>query len=416
MIRLKSMKKGLFKFCFQVCLASIFLSLITRVSIAVADEIVVKRDILQMGSNFTLISKGAFRLRAGTYGDSRPSYSAGPIAISEKDEMLYIAGHSHHFSVGAYSINKNFGFGNIESLPIAENTHPFVKINPINQPQGNANRITGIETYGKQLFVMCDEFYDANKDNEEFLVVFEDNTNLTGTSQVGFFSLDSKSHAAGWMSEIPSPLSKELGSSYFAGSASNLPINGRLSIGPSFFTWSPFDVKNSKPLGSEILTHPLIDYSLNNPLAADAKNETGLNNLWTELSNAVYGFISPDLQYYIVLGYSGGHESGIGYKITQDNGNLCGGYCAIDYSDYYNYYWIYSVDDIKSSLKNDVKPFEIEPVEFGKLPLLDYRYQIIGADFSRRSNLVYLSIKDLDKTQNIYESQPLIWAFELVEN
>lgn len=401
--------------CFKPLSFILFVVIITSLKCANSSEVTVEASTISLGSKFKLKSQGAFRLEAGTHGTSRFGWSAGPIAVAE-DGMIYAAGHVQHYSVGAFILNEDPGFGSIDKLPIAANTQPFVKISPLYTPQKSANRITGIETFDNQLLLMNDEYYDANGNNNEFLTVLENRLNLDNSKQIGFFPITAKSHAAGWMSEIPEPLSKELNALYLAGSASNIPINGRHSIGPSLFTWFPFYLENVKPMGSTVTMAPLIDYSLDNPLHPDLNNKNGSNDLWTELSYAAYGFISPDQTSYIVIGHSGGHESGIRYKITQENNRKCGGFCATDYKDYYNYYWIYSVEDIKKSFSGELQPHEVKPVEYGKLPLLDYRYLIKGADFNRKTNQLYLSTDKVDRTQSKFESQPIIWTFELVEN
>ncbi|MBM89922.1 MAG: hypothetical protein CMQ41_16290 [Gammaproteobacteria bacterium] len=383
---------------------------------ASATPLHVEESSVSLGEQFTLTSKGAYRLKAGTVGISRPAYSAGPIAVSNDDRVLFIAGHAQHFGLGSYLLSDEPGFGDINTLPIAENLSPFVKINPQNKFPGSVNRITGIETLDEHLLVMTDEYYDANTDNNNFLVLLNNNTNLEQAKQVGFFSISAKSHAAGWMSEVPAPLSKELDALYIAGSASNIPINARHSIGPTLFTWFPYFLENVKPKGVTLVMEPLIDYSLDNPLHPNLNNKNGKNDLWTELSYAAFGFISPDQSKYIVIGHSGGHDSGVGYKITQKNGHQCGGYCAIDDKDYYNYFWIYSVSDIKKSFAGAIEPHEVKPIEYGRLPLLNHRHLIKGADFNHRTNHLYLSIDNLDTTQSEYESQPLIWVFELTSN
>ena len=68
--------------------------------------------------------------------------------------------------------------------------------------------------------------------------------------------------------------------------------------------------------------------------------------LWNFLSKARFGFIAPGTSTFVVLGETGGTRSGIGYKITQDNGNLCGGYCAYDHDDDDNAFWLFDVNDI----------------------------------------------------------------------
>ena len=396
---------------------SIVLTLLCSMSVAPAEANLptVGKETVALGTKYELRSVGAFRLKQGTFGSSRFAWTVGPIAITDDDKELYVAGHNHHFSVGAFSLSEGAGIGEISQLPIASNSIPFVKVSPPLKPQGSANRITGLEVLNNQLLVMTDEYYDGNANNSEFLMIFDNRTNLDEAQQLGYFNLSARSHASGWMSKIPAPLSNELGALYLAGSASNIPINGRHSIGPSLFTWFPYFIENSKPAGRPIMMTPLIDYTLENPLHPDLRNTNRDNDIWTELSYAAYGFITPDQKHYVVLGHSGGHEGGIGYKITQENGYRCGGFCAVDFKDYYNHYWIYSIEDVKRANKNEAYPYELRPVEYGKLPLLDYRFLIIGADYNPDSNRLYLSLSGLDRTQNRFESQPVIWVFELLE-
>lgn len=382
---------------------------------AYANTPAVNDEIINVGSQYKLQTLGAYRIKQGKFGSSRFAWTVGPIAVADDDTIIYVAGHAHHFSVGGFSLTAELGLGSVEDLPIAPNVIPFAKVTPPFKPQGSANQITGLEILDQQLLVMSDEYYDADTNNNEFFVLFQDRLNLADSSQLGFFNLSARSHASGWMSKIPEPLATDLGALYLAGSASNIPINGRHSIGPSMFTWFPFYMDNTKPAGRPLVMAPLIDYSLAHPLHPDLNNTQRNNDLWTELSYAAYGFISPNQKHYIVLGYSGGHESGIGYKITQENGYQCGGFCANDYRDYYNHYWIYSVEDIKRSHRGELQPHELRPVEYGRLPFLDHQFLIIGADYNHHSNRLYLSVRGLDKTQNRFESQPIIWVFELLE-
>ena len=78
---------------------------------------------------------------------------------------------------------------------------------------------------------------------------------------------------------------------HYAGASSNLPMNSRLSIGPSLFTWFPYFLDSKENNAKDIVTIPIIDYSLAKPLHNDNYNKTGTNSLWTELSSAVYGFL-----------------------------------------------------------------------------------------------------------------------------
>ncbi len=399
---------------------SLFKGLLLTALMLVANTIVNAADIsnqnVPLGNDFLLKPIGAFRFQEGTIGDSRVAYSVGPIAISEQDSKIYIAGHSHHFAVGEFQLEEIYELGDVDSLPILRSSTPFVKISPTHLIDGSADRITGLEVLDHQLLVMTDEYYDADNNNQENLVVFNDRFNLKKSKQIGFFTLEGRSHVAGWMSKIPSPLSEQLDSIYLAGSASNIPINGRHSIGPSFFTWFPYFLENIEPTVSPILTERLVDYSISNPLHPDEYNKSGNNLLWTSESKAVYGFISPNNKYYIVIGSSGGHNSGLGYKIKQKNGRKCDGPCAYDPKDYYNYFWIYDIDDIISAKQNKIKPYDLRPSQYGVMPMFGGENLIIGADYERNSNRIYFLIDNVDTEQNSYERLPVLVIYELLSS
>tara|TARA_B100001245_G_C22890405_1_gene428776 strand:+ start:522 stop:1733 length:1212 start_codon:yes stop_codon:yes gene_type:complete len=379
-----------------------------------SDESITKNE-LKIGSTYTFKSLGAVRFEEGEFGVSRLAYTDGAIAVSSTDNIVYVAGHDRHFSVGGFLLNKKPKHDSVSSLPIMPNILPFTKVDPKYRETKTANVITGLEVIDNELLVTTDEYYDADHNNKEHLVIFKNRLDLEKSEQDGFFTMTGGSHSAGWMSKIPAPLSDELDALYLAGSASNLPINSRHSIGPSLFTWFPFFLSGTKGESNIITTEALIDYSLNYPLHDDSKNETKKNELWTELSTAVYGFISPDQRNYIVLGTSGGHKSEIGYKITRKNGKKCGGFCAMDPTDYYNYYWIYSVEDIKESFSKRNMPETLRPTQYGKLELFDHKYPIIGADYDRESQKLYLMLKNLDSSQNSWESQPLLVIYEYAD-
>ncbi|WP_052247362.1 hypothetical protein [Alteromonas macleodii] len=395
----------------QFAVMMLFLSL---PSLICADEFTIEPHSVSLADRYQLESVGAFRLLEGTHGESRAAFAIGKIAVTSDDTSLYLAGHAHHFSVGSYDIAGAFAFGSIDELPIAPISQNFVKINPELPYQESATRITGLELHEGRLLVTVDKYYDADVKNKENFLFFENAVDLEKTIQFGFFPLQSRSHSTGWMSKIPAPLAGKFGADYLIGSASNLPINSRNSIGPTFFTWTPPSPKHSIPLGKNINTSAKLDYSLAEPLSDDSYNESGNNDLWTELSTAELGFISPDQQSYIVVGTSGGHHSGIGYKITQNNGRKCNGPCAYAHDDYYNYYWIYSIEDILAVHYGEKLPSEVAPTSYGKLPTYSHEHLIIGADFNPISNMLYLTIAKADASQNRFESQPVIVGYEFI--
>ena len=210
-----------------------------------------------------------------------------------------------------------------------------------------------------------------------------------------------------------------LGGNYISGWASNLPIAGRNSYGPSAFVVD-FD-KLSPTTSTNVTLHTavLMDFSLENPLHPDKYNnqETihrnnnnqdtvpiiiGTNDLWTVLSWAAYGFIIPNTRTYAVFGSSGGHKSGIGYKIQQIGHDYnCSGPCANDPLDYYNYYWLFNLDDLIAVKNGKMQPYDVRPYEYGEFPApfqtSDYLTSIEaamrpirGGDFDASSNTLYL--------------------------
>ena len=138
-------------------------------------------------------------------------------------------------------------------------------------------------------------------------------------------------------------------------------------------------------------------------------SEGGASPLWNILSDGFFGFFVPGTKTFAVIGSSGGIESGIGYKITQTNGNLCGGYCTFDPDDNYNYYWLYNVDDILSAEQvSDPRPYA-----FGKLSLPfddDGAHGIIGATVDSASNTLYIALSNAGQV-GTYDRPPLILTY-----
>ncbi|WP_200238473.1 hypothetical protein [Lamprobacter modestohalophilus] len=381
---------------------------------ACADEKIEK--VYPMGRKYELVYEGGIRLEAGTFGSSRIAYSVGPIAVSEQSRTLWIAGHAHHFSVGAFELPEPVYSFQHNKLPIAKNTQPFVKINPDVKLQGKPGRITGLQVIGKKLWVNVAEYYDASGKNTNTTVVFDDAWDLQDSFQYGFFELKGRAHASGWMTPIPAEQVRDLGGEYVTGYASNIPINSRLSIGPTLFVWNPseFDLTSN---GVQIPATALINYSLSNPLHEDAYNKNGQNVLWTELSQAHIGFIPPGSQDYLVIGTSSGHESGIGYKIKQDDGRVCGGPCAYAHDDAYNYFWRYDLTDIAAVRAGTASPSSLRPVEYGILPVYNGRVRgaplLIGAAFSPETSHLYLLFGSVDGTQSEWERQPALLIYSI---
>lgn len=363
--------------------------------------------------------EGATRISLGTYGDSRIAYTEGTFTVSEARNSIFLVGHSQHQAIAEFNLPKLSGSRQIADLPIAQNKQPFVTFldrMPTGNPD-NINRITGLRYEDQKLLVNGIQYYDGDANNTDTTFIIEDATALSKSEITGFLKLEARAHAAGWMTNVPESRQNQFEGDMIFGFASNYSINSRSSMGPSAFGVSLKRVLDSQP-GDTIPTFPLIDYSIDNPIAEDLYNKSGQNDLWTEVSTAYIGFVVPGTDTYAVFGTSGGHNSGIGYKITQDNGHLCGGPCPYEAADVYNYYWFFDVNDMVAVARGERRPYEVRPYEYGeiKVPFQDQSSvpkTIVGASFSPEANRLYLMLNRADTIQNPYESAPIILSYSL---
>lgn len=366
------------------------------------------------GDGFSLRYEGGIRLQAGSFGSSRVAYTPGAMAIDDAGTSVWVAGHAHHFSVGRFTLPDPVKSRVISDLPLAPNADPFVRLTPPLQGDDNPpNRITGLDQLGDKLLVNVAVFYDGAGKNQQTTVVLDNAYDLSATDQHGYYSLEGSARAAGWMAPLPERLRETFGGDYIAGYASNLPIVSRLSMGPSLFIWNTSALDQLNDVQRTIPTQAALGYSSRHPLHPDPENESRDNRLWTFVSEAHYGFIPPGTNQYLVVGRSGGHHSGVGYKITQDSGRRCGGYCPFQTADMDNYFWLYDLQDLLpvSEARNPLH--DQRPTHFGELPIFAAGSLIAGADFHRKSGKLFLLITDADPLQNRYERQPIILIYSL---
>lgn len=363
--------------------------------------------------------KGAFRIPAENEGVSSANFSSGVITISRNGDTLYLMGHRHGSAIAEYQIPNIIRSTDFNELQVAKILQPYVQtIKRISINNQNLNSVTGMIAMHGGLFFNAVEFYDAPADNTQTSFFIEDSDDLAKSNIKGFFSVEGAAHAAGWISEIPPEWSNYLNGSHIFGFASNVAINTRLSMGPSAFS---VNLKNKSTLykPGKISSIKLIDYDLQHLLHPDLFNEYGKNNLWNEVSTAVYGFIIPGTSTYMVVGTNGSLKSKVGYKITQDNGYECSGPCPYNHLDNYNYYWMYDVFDMLSVLDGRLKPYEVKPYQYGKFDV-PFQYNlyhkknvfndISGAVYNKIRHELYISINGAGQT-GVYDYPPLIAVF-----
>ena len=107
----------------------------------------------------------------------------------------------------------------------------------------------------------------------------------------------------------------------------------------------------------------------------------------------------------------GGHGSGVGYKITQDDGNLCGGYCSYEADDYSQYFWLYDVNDLVAVKNGEMESWEPKPYAYGPIETPFSKNEISGGTFDAESGTLYLAIGYADDQQGEYSNPPIVAAY-----
>lgn len=340
---------------------------------------------------------GGFRLSSKPHGSSDLNYAEGPIGYCPERHTLFTVGHAHHQQIAEWPVPAL----SPTELPLVNS--PLQGFSEVLKrvPHKN-NRIGGLYTHNNKLYVSMYNYYDADPTTESSLthLVVDDLLNLAHSPIAGPYHVEGAGHVVFWISPIPQELQAVLGGTHVVGASSGIPIISRCSVGPS--CW----VINITDMGPAT---PLLDYSLTNPLHKDLSNTEGGNDIWTHLSRAVYGFFVDDL--YYCVGFSGGHTSGVGYKITQDTGRQTSGFAPYVEADHYPYYWAYNVSDLVLVKKGLVQPWELKPVSYGKFQTKSHTKGINGASYDPASRTLYVACMEADKTQGQYAIVPIIEAY-----
>jgi len=367
---------------------------------------------------------GGFRLPTSVYGDSNVEYAEGPITLGKDGKSIYIVGHAHKQAVGEFSIPELANSTNVADFKYATKIQDFSRLLG-RAPSGNSqsqDRIGGMEYIDGQLFVTSYEYYDASGDSTHNMLVLKDAKNLKGSSVAGFHKVSPKAHAAGWISPIPSMWQSALGGPYMVGASSGKPIISRWSVGPSAFSFDPLAKNYASSSPTSISAKKLMDFSLENPIGhksgdvnAYLQNSSRSNSMWSHLARSNYGFVVPGTRTYMTVGFNGGMTSGVGYKINQDNGRLCDGYCAYRASDYASYYWLFDLNDLMDVKNGKKSAHDVVPYDYGSFDAghASSGYNaILGGAFDYSRNILYVSLERGDKSD--YGWAPSIVAFKLI--
>ncbi len=365
-----------------------------------------------------LAYEGAFRVPASSFGNSSMNYSQGPICYNSKNHSIYIVGHAHHQEVAEFEIP---GIINSEELsdlnmadPPLQTFVPFLDSTTDGNPE-NIDRIGGMFYYKaaneEKLILNAFEYYDAAANNTLTTIIVNEADDLSNSSVDGYLKFEGGAgHTSGWISPVPLEWQDTLESNYITGQSSGQPIIARFSVGPSAFGFKLDDLLD---MTDPIPTNKMLDFDLANALNSDLFNESLTNDLWTHLSRATYGFIVPGTRTYATLGYSGGHASGVCYKCEQNNGVVCGGYCAIDTSDYDQYYWLWDMNDLLEVKAGNLNSYDVVPYDYGvfETPFQNEHKEIGGGSYDPISGNLYLTIQKADNGQSTYANPPVIVVY-----
>jgi len=366
---------------------------------------------------------GAFRLPAKKFGASNTNFSQGPLAFCPDRRSIYVVGHSHQQAIAEFKIPELVKSTVVSELAMAdEPIQPFAKVldrTADGNPDGN-NAIGGLlyvpGPNRAELLVNTYQYYDAPADNRLSMLAMRDAADLAKCKVDGYFELEGRpGHTAGWMSPIPEPWQAALGGRYLTGTSGGIPIISRSSVGPSAFVFDPRSIAGVESPAQPVKTKRLLDFSLAHPLHKDLMNESRENTIWNHLSRAVFGLIIPGTRTYATFGHSGGNESGVGYKIVQDNGHQSGGYSTYKVKDNYHYYWLWDVDDMARVGRGEIESCDVRPYEYGifRTPFASTSHRMGGGTFDPASGLVYLTAQGADREQGEYANPPIVMAFKV---
>jgi len=369
---------------------------------------------LGLSAEFDIQYQGAFRALAK--GESSSNSAVGTLAYNIDQNSIFLAGHSRENSIAEFEIPEKLSLDpKISNIPKAKVLQNYVNVLDKRKVGNKTNKITGMLYYKNSLLINSEIWYDAGGKNQDNLLLISDANNLKGSEYKGMLQLEGAAEAAGYMSQIPAELRELFGGRYLTGWASNFSITSRYSQGPSLYVFDPqsviqADLTNDKTIPTE--AKMVFPYKGNKSLVSGShKYRDDVSPIWGALANARYGFIVPDSNVFMVVGYNGGIHGGIGYKIKQDNGRLCGGGCSREAKDHYNYYWLFDVNDII----NADEPHKVKPFNYGKWSHPYDKaggHKVIGGTYDAKNSRLLLTLSHAGRIGK-YDRPPLILSYKI---
>lgn len=381
--------------------------------------------------------QGAFRLPGNTFGASSLRYQQRAVIgyNNATDNLLIIGeGDANNEFIGEFSIpaivrEENGVYAN---LNFATNTQPFINVLDQDTNDGDfsfGRSISGIYTIGGEIFINYFSYYDNSPFNTDTTVIKRNAANINASTDdvVGSLKMTGACHASGWISQIPAEWQTALGGTHISGHSSSTTktINTRHSVGPSayVFTATDFTAPNNPAIGSAITAQPVLNYPIEHHLGIVTQGDlvdqrlNDAGTIWSNLSEAAYGFILPGTSTYMVIGGGGGFFGGITYKPVYPDGTTSAGHAPTVQGEYSNDYWLYDVNDLVAVKNGTMESWEPLPYSSGRfvVPFAttdSLRHRVTGASYDSTNQFLYVTISGIDN-QGVGSSQPVCLQYTL---
>lgn len=403
---------------------------------------------------------GAFRISGTRFGDSQYAnltYASGRIEYNPDRHSIFIVGHVYMLGIAEFPVPALVKSMNIADLNMVNSAYQnftdvlsrVPEMATVSYPAiGGMEYVSG--TDGPELLVTGYSWYDASHSMTKTHFVIRSPGDISGSQIDGMFEFEgSPGHLCGWISPIPQQWQEQLGGTHISGFSDGMSIVGRASVGPSAFVFNASDIVGKTEVSEPVSTTKLLDFSTSLSLHNfdehpeygvtiepsessgygggsyyfnELKTSEGLhvqNNIWTKKDTAEFGFIVPGTRTYLTLGPRGGHQEGIGYKITDSTGRLSGGPACFNASDHGLSYYMFDIDDLIQVKEGVKQAHEVKPYEYGEFPLAyfgPFRDQhtsalsITGGTFDPANGTLYIAVAKADK-QGTYTTTPIFAAY-----
>ena len=384
--------------------------------------------------------QGAFVLDARTFGSSSLHDAEGGMAYAPPkptapNGSIFATGNYVKGGISEWAIPQIVNSEDVNELNMSE--EPLQEFSDVKE-RAQKRRVkmgyfADLLWLDNQLLYSEHNYYPASKTNSHKMGVLRDADDLNSSEAAGYFSINAlsgeekpKSYTAkassGWMSEIPAQWQSALAGTHLFGPADGWNIEGRFAAGPSVFSFNPEkDVLSTTPK-AVVDSNALVDYSTEYPMT-----EIGIvggnyinapSDLWNSMSFVHFGLIPADSRTLMLVGNQWGLDGDIGYKITQNTGELCGGPCPFNSSDLSNYYWLIDLKDVVSARNGNRRYDSITPYAYGPLPLpfqknregLDTTNRLRGGAYESTTDTLYLQIRAGDPRPE-YDKRPVMAVF-----